>query len=240
MSFFRTDRRILFLLALAPLSFHACTRETLEPSAYTEELTYFPLRTGDWIRYQVDSIVHAENDASPCQDSLVAYRFEVLEKVGQSFIDGEGELAYRIERFRRQDSLQEWVIDGVWVAKRTDYSAQRVENNQRFVKMSFPFDRRSTWNGNAYNSLAPESYRYEDIGSGYSYGGFGFPATVRVLQNDFQTSIGAIVKWEIYAKDVGMVEKYWKDVKLLYGCGNVPVIDEGLEYTMKLLDYGSE
>ncbi|MFM9027557.1 MAG: hypothetical protein ACKOQ6_06130 [Bacteroidota bacterium] len=222
----------LFLLFLL-----SCGDEVLVPSTYLQEREYFPLVTGNWIRYQVDSIVHIDNELDACEDSVNRFHFEILETVDYPFVDGEQDTAYRIARFRRTDSLQNWSFCSMWTSKLKQSGAERVEDNLRFVKLSFPFDRRATWNGNAYNNQDPETYKYEEIGFSRSINSIVFPATVKVLQNDFVTSIGATVKWEIYARGIGMVEKYVKDVRLLYGCGASPVIDDGLEYSLKVLDY---
>ncbi|MFM7217491.1 MAG: hypothetical protein ACKO1U_05685 [Bacteroidota bacterium] len=218
----------------------ACKEETVIPDAYQSDREYFPLTPGSWIEYAVDSIVHIENDPEPCKDSVLRYSFFLREEVDTPFIDGQGDLAYRIMRYKRSDTLQPWTFSGLWSSKKTDQAAQRVEDNVRIVKLSFPFDRRSSWNGNAYNTLIPESYRYDDIGVPYRLGSLSFEATTLVVQNDFITSISATVKSERFAKGIGLIEKYSKDVRLLYGCGSASVIDDGLEYSQRAIAFGKD
>ena len=54
------------------------------------------------------------------------------------YIDGEGDIAFQLHRFWKQDSTEHYQIKDVWSAKKTASSVEQVEENIRFVKMIFP------------------------------------------------------------------------------------------------------
>src|SRR5688572_302830 len=64
---------------------------------------YFPLDSGRYIIYDVDSIVHHDGDDNTLKpDSLKTYyNFQVKEQTDSSFIDGEGRKAWYVSRYKR-------------------------------------------------------------------------------------------------------------------------------------------
>ena len=123
----------------------SCKQEVAEPEDIGYE--YFPLKQGHWISYQVDSIVH---DAALNVHNHFSY--QVKELVDSSFIDNEGETAFRIERFKRPDESFPWTLSDVWSTKRNNARAERVEENVRTVRLAFPAREGKSWDYNAENT----------------------------------------------------------------------------------------
>ena len=153
------------------------------------------------------------------------------------FFDAEGEWAYRISRYRRLSDTLPWDFMNLWTAKITNTSAQRVEDNIRFVKLSFPINERKTWNGNAFNYYIEEDYSYADIHQPFSLGGFSFDSTVNVIQNDFTSNVNRILKNEIYANHVGMVYKRQDSLNTVHLPNGTVLILNGMEYQLHLSNY---
>jgi hypothetical protein len=196
---------------------------------------YYPLDHGSFIVYSVDSIIHKyEDDAFDNPDSLIdTFHYEVKEVVDSSFIDGEGDLAWRISRYHRENSGGTWNFTSLWTAKRTNQSAQRVEENIRYVKLSFPVALNKTWNGNLYNFLPPEDYTIEEAHVPLSIGGFTFDSAVTVLQLDDANLIHRIYKEEKYVYGIGLAYRQRDSLNVtLFG-----EITNGIEFRQTLIDY---
>lgn len=212
-----------------------CTKDE-SSNASLNDYNYFPLEQGSWIVYDVDSIVHLEDDDNTNQTdtSLRFYRYQVKETMDSTFTDGEGDITFRIRREIRDTVSSDWSFMNVWTCKRIYNSAQRVEDNLRFVKLAFPVDDRRPWNGNAYNILPVEEYMYSDIHAPLSAGGFTFDSSVTVIQTEFISQINRIIKKEKYSMHIGMVMKQRDSLNV---DGLIGQVLNGIEYRMTVNDY---
>ena len=148
--------------------------------------------------------------------------------------DGQGNEAFRISRYKRLSDTLPWYFLEVWVAMRTSASAQRVEDNVRFIKLAFPINSHATWNGNAYNDLSEEDYSYSDFHISSTIGNIHFDSTVTVLQLYDDNLIHRIFKQEKYANHIGMVYKQ-KDSLNINGIG---LVTNGIEFKETIQSYG--
>ena len=201
-----------------------------------DDYNYFPVEYGSWIVYDVDSIVHLDIDDQTNQPdtSVASYHYQVKETIDSSFLDGEGETAFRIIRETRMSDTLPWDFQSVWTCKRNANSAQKVEDNVRFVKLSFPVNTHSTWNGNAFNNLPGEEYSFEQVHQPLAVGPYFFDSTLTVNQLEFISLINRIIRKETYARKVGMVSKQ-RDSLNINGLGEVI---NGIEYTQTINNYG--
>jgi hypothetical protein len=195
---------------------------------------YFPLQSGNYIIYQVDSIIHRyEDDETNNPDSLIdTFHYEVKEVIDSSFIDGEGDVAWRLSRYYRENSNENWTFTSLWTAKRTNQSAQRVEENIRFVKLSFPVRLNTTWNGNLFNFLPEEDYTIQEANVPITIGGFSFDSSVTVLQLDDLNAIHHLYKEEKYVYGVGLAYRQRDSLNL-----DMFQITNGIEFRQTLIDY---
>ncbi|MEO6037675.1 MAG: hypothetical protein ABIQ93_04620, partial [Saprospiraceae bacterium] len=138
----------LFLLIMLFLA--ACgDRQIAIPKPQDQEhYAYFPLQIGKYIVFAVDSIVY---DFGPgggiVQDSSHTLR---REEITDTLRDLTGQLLYRIERSERPDVNAPWELRNITTAARTGSQAIRTEDNFRFLKLIFPMDKRSEWDGNLW------------------------------------------------------------------------------------------
>lgn len=191
---------------------------------------YFPVNIGHWVVYNVDSISY--NDFTGEVDS---FKFQMKEYVESVFADNEGNETYRLERFYRPDDTSDWVLKNVWAINLTASNAQKVEENIRIVKLVFPVESGTKWNGNIYNNLGSQTYEYQNAGSTFQIGGFTFDSTVIVSQKDELTLISEKYEQEVYATQVGMIyKKYINLVKQPSG-----VITKGINYSYTIHSYGN-
>lgn len=212
-----------FFLLLVILA--AACKKT-EPEDIDLGYDYFPNTLRSFVIYQVDSAYYGINQQS--------FSFELKEVLATSFLDGEGQMAMVVERYVRENSADPWVLRQNWVQKITPTTAERVEDNIRFIRLVFPIEEGESWNGNAYNTLGEWSYTYDDVGKPFSIGGQVLDESLRVNQRNNVNLVDQEIAYEVYAKGVGLVKKYVKDITIQSGQTT------GVEYTWTALQYGIE
>jgi len=220
--------RFLFVIILITTLFSSCKKDTEEPVEMGYK--YFPVNTGHWVIYKVDSISY--NDFTGDIDS---FRYQIKEYVESVFIDNSGRTSQRLERYIRYSDTAEWIIKDVWFETLTASSAERVEENLRMVKLIFPVEESQTWNGNAFNMLDAQTYKYQEVHTPATINNIYLDSTVTVLQKSFFPIIGEYFEQEIYAAHIGMVyKKYVSLVKEPTG-----EITSGIDYSYTFQSYGN-
>jgi len=134
---------------------------------------YYPLDLNQEREYLVTDILHN----SLGSDTVVYFLKEVIT---QEFVDQQGDIAFRLERYWKMDSIAQYSLKDVWTTKKTSRTAQKVEENIRFTKLIFPISRGSFWNGNGFNYLAEKEYYYDSINESSTFGFNSFDSTVYV------------------------------------------------------------
>ncbi len=219
--------KLFFILIL--LFSISCTKEKAIIDKIDFHYNYFPIDTGYWIMYQVDSLVWDD-----FTEEHYHYKYQVLELFESKFYDSEANEAVRIERYQKLNDTTDWIISDVWFANLYANSAQKVEENIRYVKLIFPIKENAKWNGNAFNQLQNEEYTYSSIHTPLTISNFIFDSTLTVKQNYKHNLIEELDKYEIYACDVGMIEKYHKDLTKNIVTGEIV---KGVEVSYKIIDY---
>jgi hypothetical protein len=228
----------LFACLLCPALFlSSCGDDEVVEPRPQDDFRYFPLATGYWTEYSVDSIVHLPaDDADEIDTAITSYHFFVREEVDSSYIDSENKKNFVIVRYKRDNDTLPWELINVWTAKIDAYSAQRVEDNIRFVRLKFPITPTTYWNGNAYNYYPVEEYGYSRLFQAAQYGTLTFDSTVTVNQNNFVSNINRIRKNEVYAAGVGLLYKELDSVRTK-NTAQGTIILNGFEFRQQITDY---
>ncbi|MBL7923805.1 MAG: hypothetical protein JNL88_06375 [Bacteroidia bacterium] len=220
----------LFLSLTAILS--ACNKQDDESAVNTPldpSLDYFPSDSGITRYYQVDSVYWDEFFS--IRDTV---SYSLKEVHAGTFIDNQGRLAQRIERFKA-DSSGNWIIYKVWSSYRDKLRAEKVEDNIRLVKLVFPCSTGVNWNGNAYNILGARAFEYQSVGVPGSMNSLSFSETVRVIQDDEPANLlNDYYAEERYARSVGMYYRIISDLGFSFLTGDTI---SGSIYTEKLTSY---
>jgi hypothetical protein len=166
-----------------------------------------------------------------CSTAVTAIR-EVIESV---FTDEQGRPTLRIERYKRSSDTSQWIIKDVWFANRTASTAEKVEENIRYLKLIFPVKEGDEWNGNIYNTLDEWNYEVLEADAPYQAEFFLFDSAATVLQADAPTMIGRDYALEVYACGVGMV--YKKFIHQHFQMSPFKIID-GEDYSYTILSWG--
>lgn len=239
----KKDISLLIILFFIVLIF-SCKKETIGP--VDVGYSYFPVNIGHWITYEVDSTVWDGFIDVDSPGHVRTYHYNIREIVESEYYDNEGRLTQRLERYQKLCDTCDWFIKDVWAVNLTPSTAEKVEENYRFVKLAFPIESSASWNGNAFNILGEQDYEYEDIFEPYTVSSMNldstlnvntFDSTVTVIENIDGNAIEAYNQYEIYAKNVGMIFRRYMALTSLDVVTHDTVA--GKDYTYKIISYGN-
>jgi len=215
--------KIFFLILIINLS--------CDPVEYSEVKSYqdyFPIEIQKEKKFLVTNIIHN----SFGKDTSSYYLKEIIT---ESFIDLEGDTAYRIQRYWRTDTTQTYEIKDVWVVKKSENSIQQLEENIRFTKLIFPINKNSFWNGNAFNNLGYQEYSVQSIHTDFNLNNLTFDSCVSINQNYKSNLLEYENSQEIYSLGLGLV--YKEVIVIQINNGNLNDITQGNEYIQELIEY---
>jgi hypothetical protein len=234
-------KKIIYLFFLAII---ACSCKKDEPVSSNDlGYSYFPTEIKRYIIYDVDSIVHDD-----FTNTIDTFKYQLKEYIDISFTDNAGRNTLRIERSVKYYnpsvpySSIPWTLKNVWYANRTNTTAERVEENQRYVKLIFPVVNKKSWNGNASNTLGEKEYVYTEVNVPKTIGPISSDSTLSVTQQNSENLIEKKYYVEVYAKNIGMVSKEIIDVQSNTIIPGVPIMERitsGLEFKMYINSYGT-
>ena len=204
------------LIALVLLSIFAnCGKNETEEISIPYGFEYFPTDSNTYIIYQVDSVLYS-SFATDGQDSV---SWEVKEVWDTQFEDLQQKKARTLLRYQRPTgSNTDWasITPTVWYAVQDSGRAERMEGEERWVKLVFPIRDGATWDGSAYiNTTDPTltaydgwKFTYSNINQPETINGQLFPETITVERsNDDENLVEKKLYKEIYAKGIGSVYK---------------------------------
>ena len=128
--------------------------------------------------------------------------------------DNLGRISWKYVRYVRDNALQNWVLSYVWMTLVDGNNAELVEENQRIIKMKSPIKSSTIWNANVFNNFVESTYSYDRINLSFDVNTLSFDSTVTVKQSEERNLVSFEKKLEVYAKGIGMVYKYYKDLSI--------------------------
>ncbi len=206
------------------LFFISCKKE--KENFTSESISdYYPLEVGKYITYNLDSTVFVNFGQ---KDTVIHY--EAQDRVDAQITDNLGRPAYRIIRYIRQDSLQDWIPNNTFSVIPTQNSIEYIENNFRYLKLELPVKQDFSWKGNSYlpsMAYAPAydfasdftdgwDYIYDSIDVPLTINSLTFDSTIKVFEQDYFTGDDPPLPTTSYSEKTYAVEKYAKGVGLIY------------------------
>jgi hypothetical protein len=198
----------------------------------TSGAEFFPLETGTYAVYNVDSVAINLNVET-------RYQFQLRLEVRDEFENATGNPSFVIQRLKRANSSESWTPTGTWSAWIDSRNAVLVQGNKRFVVFRLPVQMGSNWNGNEMNSDGGDDDcdgvpcdRYEIV---------GVEPDLIVVQSDIPDLLVKYdVRKEVYSKDVGLVHKEMTVYEYCtgQGCFGKQFVDKGVRYTQDLIEHG--
>ncbi|WP_027004009.1 hypothetical protein [Hugenholtzia roseola] len=231
-------KKFTFLLATLFLLFtNSCDKPPLE-IVQDQGSAYLPLELGRYVTYQIDQTVY-ELNREPYQVS-----FQLKEVVAESFQTEGGLPAFRIFRYKRPNSFENFQLDSVWVVRKEPQAIVRVEHNQAYVKLRFPVSENKTWDGNVFNPFPTKNYRLVRIGEAFSKRGQNFNPTLTLIESADSSLLFKDDRYEVYAQEIGRV--YKRTETLIYcndpesNCFGQKIIERGMIAEEIAIDFGIE
>lgn len=219
--------RILFPLVVILVAFASCKDRVIDEDFTTDvadQQRYFPLQLQQPVIYQIDSVVYdfGVNGAILVNSSTTF----VKEVITDTLRDSQGRLQWKVEQFERTSDTLPWEIKRIWSAEMNGSQAIRTEENLRFLRLVFPMDRRSEWDGNLWIDANREiqiagermrpftgwNYEVDSINIPRQVGTFSFDSTLVITEVDETNIIERRLSRCVYAKNIGLV---WKEQWIL-------------------------
>lgn len=237
-------REVLVSFFTAALLFAACKKDTATTVDFG--YNYVPLKTGDYIIYDVDSIHF--NDFTKSSDT---FKFQLKEEIGNAFTDLLNNTSYEYKRYKRfyvknvNISTLPWIPTDVWYVTKLKDRFERVEESIRYSRLKFPVSEGATWNGNAFNYKKDEGewkYVIESADVKSTINNVVFDSTAAVSQRDIETKISKQFYKEIFARNVGLVYKKVIDVESQNLSSNINIMDKiqkGVIFEWRYVSHGS-
>ncbi|HYG52129.1 MAG TPA: hypothetical protein VD905_14555 [Flavobacteriales bacterium] len=217
-----------YLIALVVL--FSCKKSKQDPVDFKYE--YAPQTVGHYCVYDVMEITH--DNTAGIHDTVT---YVLKEKIESTFLDDEGRPSLRLERSKK-DSTGSWVISDIWFSTRNTTDYEKVEEDERYVRLAFPVKALKKWDGNVFNQQGEWEYEYHDADVPRTYNGLSFSNTALVLQRDEYNFVQRHLAFEVYAKHVGLVQKYYKVIDI--NAFDTTLALSGKEVYMTITSYGVE
>ena len=196
-----------------------CVKDEIQEPVNDLTKEYFPLETGRYITYAVDSIVFDDAQVGNKKDTI---SFLLREEIGTFELSGN-DTVYYIHRYRKDDPSDSWRITDVWTSRYAMQEALRTEENLTFRKMIFPLRDGRRWIGTSYihpltkilvgteNVQAFQEWQAEvsefDIADNIGNFSFGDDQIMHIIQTDTDDGNTKRFVFEKYARNIGLVQR---------------------------------
>lgn len=211
-------RYITFALVL--LFFAGCVKDKIETPVKDNTIEYFPLVTGQYIDYAIDSIVFDDVSGGNIKDTV---SYQIRELVSGFEISLAGDTIFYLHRSRRTNPDDNWQLTDVWTSGRSSSEATRTEENLKFQKLTFPLRDRRKWSSTSYiptsttvlvgtETIEPyQDWESEvldiDVADQVGVFSFGTGQVMHVLQSDIDDGSSRRFMLEKYVRNIGLVSR---------------------------------
>lgn len=208
----------------------ACKKEPA-PNFHFE---YFGYAEGRYVIYDVIEITH---DKQINQHDTLIYQLKT--KWGAPFIDNQNREGKEFLRFTRSSPSEPWMLADKWFGLIDGIRAEIVEENQRMVKLIFSPTRNKIWDLNAWNIEKEANSYYTEIHQDTIINGLKIDSTLTVrYEVDFPSLLKDVDYYEKYAKNIGLIQKHYKNNRY-FNFGDIE-IGEGSEIYYTYVSSGKE
>lgn len=196
--------RLLVLYIFICLLIAGCKKDEYELNYNSFDRMYFNQKLSAYSIYDVEEIIY--DDFS---NSVDTFYYQLKEHNESVFSDNLGRKAMRIDRYRSDGDTNVWTYLNTWYAVSDSLMVERVEDNKRLIKLSFPITNEAVWNSNALNMDNINNVFYGLRHQKYKLDAFQFDSAVSVESNTIINSFRERAFKEVYAKNIGLVYKYY-------------------------------
>lgn len=202
---------ILLIVVIVFFSLLSCNKKelVLVKENKVDDYNYLGNEKGRYCVYKVKHIIH--DDEVDVHDTL-----ESILKVyiGDTLKDNLGKAVNKMYRYIWNKNTNTWDILNVWTIYKDGNFGVVNEENQRLVKLLFPLDVNNYWNANRFNDNDSLTYRVVNLHRKILIDNILFDSTLTVEQENYFTLVDFKRKNEVYAKGIGLISKYYKDLRI--------------------------
>jgi hypothetical protein len=198
----------------------SCRRE-YDPIPATAK-TIFPLEDG---KYRIYHVIDTSYASAQLIDARTYYKRETNNGTETDLLDREVTKIWVDVSTDTLDTnstpVYRWDFDVLWTQYLDVNYAERIEGNTRYLVLKWPPYPEASWNGNLYNNLDDQTYRYVNIDTTVVVRGKTYEHCVFVLQVPFRMPVIKVpgqqppfflieYAYEIYAPTIGKIVRYDK------------------------------
>ena len=224
--------KYLFYISFAFLILISCRNKKDLTVPQKPVFDFFPVKQGDFCVFEVQEKLYSTF-------TKIDSNYSLKVNYPETFKDAEGGISFKTYRSVKNTGSKVFTIGNVWSTKvKPGDKAIVSENNNTFLKISYPLEESKSWNGNVFNTIGFESYTVKNFGMPWEQ----YPFTVTIIHKNDTSLLSRDYRLEIYAVNLGLVYKETKIVKYSsnaqdFGKG---IIVDGVVYKQKLLEHGKE
>jgi hypothetical protein len=183
----------------------SCKTEDTHVGSFGYE--YLALDSGRVNIYRFDSISFDDNTGE-----IDTFNYFLKEEFSGYIIGVSGEKLQILKRFVAKIDTNNWEPRESAFALLKEKTFERIDQNQRRIKLVFPLKSNAIWNGNAYNDLGKTNYSLTTNIQLKNYLGTNFKNVIEVLEANQVNFIETLKEKSVYAKNMGLV--YYESTKL--------------------------
>ncbi|MEQ9593131.1 MAG: hypothetical protein RLN86_11045 [Cyclobacteriaceae bacterium] len=236
--------KYLFLISLLMLI--RCSEE--ESPLRLTDADYFPLKVGMYAEYEVIERIYSEIEGEEI------FEYDLKQIVTDSFPNAAGGFTFVLNRFRRDNPLEDYQYVATWSARVEPSQVVVSEENIPFVVLSFPLVEGKQWDGNALNTMGGEElcgnenntpcdiYSVISDKEHFEFNGDLFEALSVSQNNNEDIIVKQDVRTEQYARGLGLVYKMSSILEYctVGDCIGKQVIEKGFILEQRLTAIGFE
>jgi hypothetical protein len=221
--------------------FFSCSTSEISPERIVSGKEFYPIEKGNFWIYKVDTI-----DYSFAGDTTRGSYF-IKELIADSLYQQEGSTVYKIEIYRTADTTLAWAIDSVWSIRADGDKIIKTENNRPLVKLRFPLQEGSRWDGNQFNTQQDSNsvfwYTVRNLNKSAVFNDQNV-ASVEIVQKIDSNCINKSEFREVYYRGIGLGYKRRSFIQYSQvgedPCGQIPKIEIGYTKTFTLISKGKD
>lgn len=181
---------------------YSCKKDNYETIARATGKSYFNIKENAKSIFKVEEIIY--NDFFNTIDTQRYFLKEINDTV---FNDNIGRKSMRIYRYKSIKDTMHWQFLNAWYSTVDNFTAERVEDNKRLVKLSFPLSEDAVWNYNAFNTENGINLFYDFIHQKYVINTYTFDSAIAVKSETINNLARERQYQEVYANHIGLVYK---------------------------------
>jgi hypothetical protein len=223
----QNKRSGLIITTVALLVIMSCKKTPYIYPAPPLTAYFMPLQVGKYITYRMDSLTFYYYGQS---DTVTSYLAK--DSVEAAVTDNLGRPGWLIVRYLSDTTgTAPWTPTESYLVTATAGDIEVVENNLRFIKLTFPIVENNSWNGNSYLPFNPYqdlflfssteninpgtwNFAYQHVNKPFSVNDKQYDSTATVLEVADSSNVpifdpstfASVTYWsEVYAKNIGLI-----------------------------------